>query len=496
MRISIILLFLASVHFSSCKKFLEEKTQSEMTPETTEDYSQLLFGISYPRSTTVLMPGVHLMSDDVQFYANQYNNYDEEAQRGHPAYSWQFNFDDLAREVSLIGTYHDSWTVLYKHITGCNIAIASTGESTGTTSEKNQLLGEAYALRAFLYWHLINLYGKPFNDSASSPDKNPGVPLLLSADLRNEHPVRSTVAEVYTQIRKDIEQSITYFNIEKKKSTLFRFNYPAAHLFASRIYLYTEEWDKVIEHATASIGAQPMIIDLNDWPAGYYYDESMYKPIHAQPNVETLFLYGNKNEASTGADIMSGFSEDLASEFEEKDLRTTIYYSKLPDFLGMFTPLKYGTQKRDLKTGSVENFTSLRTSEAYLNRAEAYAQLYATTNNTVHAQRALDDLNFFRQRRFSPADFQPLTIMPPAELLQFCRDERRREFFEEGQRWFDLRRYGMPEIIHLYALSTGVQKFKLEKRDPQYTLLIPREAIRLNPGLQQNPAAPPRVPFY
>jgi hypothetical protein len=496
MRISIILLLLAGVHFSSCKKFLEERTQSEMTPETTEDYSQLLFGVSYPRSTSELMAGVHLMSDDVQIYANQYNDYDMEAKKGHPAFTWQFNFDDLAKEVGIVPTYVDSWTVLYKHITGCNIAIASTGESIGSASEKNQLLGEAYSLRAFLYWHLINLYAKPFNDSASSPDKNPGVPLLTSADLRNEFPVRSTVAEVYTQIRKDIVQAVTYFSIEKKKGNLYRFNYPAAQLLASRIYLYTEEWEKVIEHATASIEAQPMIIDLNDWPAGYYYDESMYKPIHAQPNVETLFLYGNKNEAVSAADIVSGFSEDLASKFEEKDLRSIIYYSKLPDFFEIYTPLKYGTQKRDLKINSVENFTSLRTSEAYLNRAEAFAQLYATSNNPAHAQRALDDLNYFRQRRFSAADFQPLTLMPAVELLQFCRDERRREFFEEGQRWFDLRRYGMPELIHLFALTTEVQKFKLEKRDPQYTLQIPREVIRLNPGLPQNPAAPPRAPFY
>ncbi len=427
MRISIILLFLASVHFSSCKKFLEEKTQSEMTPETTEDYSQLLFGISYPRSTTVLMPGVHLMSDDVQFYANQYNNYDEEAQHvDNPLIHGNSISMILPGKLilSVPTMIHGQYCT---NILPDVISPSPPLESRqAQPAKKNQLLGEAYALRAFLYWHLVNLYGKPFNDSASSPDKNPGVPLLLSADLRNEHPVRSTVAEVYTQIRKDIEQAITYFNIEKKKSTLYRFNYPAAHLFASRIYLYTEEWDKVIEHATASIGAQPMIIDLNDWPAGYYYDESMYKAIHAQPNVETLFLYGGKNETSTGSDIMSGFSEDLASKFEEKDLRNIIYYTKLPDFLGMFTPLKYGTQKRDLKINSVENFTSLRTSEAYLNRAEAYAQLYATTNNTAHAQHAIDDLNFFRQRRFSPADFQPLTIMPPADLLQFCRDERRR----------------------------------------------------------------------
>ncbi|QEC44095.1 RagB/SusD family nutrient uptake outer membrane protein [Pseudobacter ginsenosidimutans] len=495
MRISIIFLFLAGIHFSSCKKFLEERTQSEMTPVSTEDYSQLLFGTSYPRGGTVLMPGVTLMSDDMQYYAHQIDH-DYEAKTGYPAFTWQYNFDDLARTSGLTNPFKDSWTVLYNHITGCNIAIDATPESKGTASEKDQLMGEAYALRAFLYWHLVNLYSRPFNDSTTTPDKLPGVPLLISADLRNELPARSTVAEVYTKIRKDIEQAVTYFSVDKRKDNLHRFNYPAAHLLASRIYLYTEEWEKVIEHATASIAVQPLVLDLNDWPADYYYDESMYRPIHAQKNQETLFLYGTASEMRTGADFVAGMSEDLASKFEANDLRATIYFSPLPEFMLMFTPLKYGTQKRDIKVNAVENATSLRTSEAYLNRAEAYAQLYATKNNPADAQRALDDLNFIRQRRFSPANFQPVTMMPAAELLQFCRDERRREFFEENQRWFDLRRYGMPEIIHIYALFAEVQRFKLSKGDPAYTLLIPTEAIRLNPRLEQNPAAPPRNPFY
>lgn len=221
----------------------------------------------------------------------------------------------------------------------------------------------------------------------------------------------------------------------------------------------------------------------------------MYRPIHTQKNVETLFLYGTIHEMKTNADFVAGISEDLAHQFEATDLRSTIYFAQMPDFMMMFTPLKYGGQKTDI-AGRPENATSIRTTEAYLNRAEAYAQLYATKNNPADAQHALDDLNFIRQRRFRPADFQPLTMMPAAELLQFCRDERRRELFEENQRWFDLRRYGMPELIHIYSLFTEVQRFKLEKRDHAYTLLIPRDAMRLNPKLEQNPAAPPRAPFF
>jgi hypothetical protein len=38
----------------------------------------------------------------------------------------------------------------------------------------------------------------------------------------------------------------------------------------------------------------------------------------------------------------------------------------------------------------------------------------------------------------------------PQKILQFCLTERRREFSFEELRWFDLRRYGMPSIVHTF----------------------------------------------
>ena len=59
----------------------------------------------------------------------------------------------------------------------------------------------------------------------------------------------------------------------------------------------------------------------------------------------------------------------------------------------------------------------------------------------------------------------------PDALIQLVRDERRRELCFENHRWFDLRRYGMKEIKHVWYDESGhAIEYTLQQNDPGYTL--------------------------
>ena len=74
------------------------------------------------------------------------------------------------------------------------------------------------------------------------------------------------------------------------------------------------------------------------------------------------------------------------------------------------------------------------------------------------------------------------------ELIAFVRDERRRELCFENHRWFDLRRCGMPEMIHEVTINKGqVQEYRLAKGSDRYVLPIPKKVLDKNPALVQNP---------
>lgn len=123
---------------------------------------------------------------------------------------------------------------------------------------------------------------------------------------------------------------------------------------------------------------------------------------------------------------------------------------------------------------------SMRLSEAYLNYAEARVM-------AGHPEDAVDPINTLRKYRFAPADYVPVQDLSGDAGKQFVRDERRRELCFEGQRWFDLRRWGMPRLKHVwYNSANQAEEYILEEKDPQYTMPLPNSSLEANPQLSQN----------
>ena len=113
-------------------------------------------------------------------------------------------------------------------------------------------------------------------------------------------------------------------------------------------------------------------------------------------------------------------------------------------------------------------------SEAYLNRAEAYVEL-------GQVDKAISDLNAVRRNRI--VGYTDVTITDRDAAMTAVRTERRMELCFEGLRWFDLRRWGCPELKHTYSANNGTSpaiEYKLEQGDARYTLPIPRRERNLN----------------
>ena len=136
---------------------------------------------------------------------------------------------------------------------------------------------------------------------------------------------------------------------------------------------------------------------------------------------------------------------------------------------------------------------AFRLPEAYLNLAEAKAMLFKLGKEGGTCTEALDALNELRMNRFTATSYRALDINDPEILIREVRAERRRELCFEDHRWFDLRRYGMPKIVHKWSQSENVTvEYVLEEKDPGYVLPIPPEALEKNTALVQNPLAPLR----
>lgn len=463
----------------SCGDFLEEVSQDEFEPKTTEAFRELLNGEGYNFSSSV-NPLTYMMDDDVESVST--SSWDDIQRIQQELYTWQPDFYSFQDEE---GTYtssnKDVYKNLYELIMACNIVNEYIDGSQGTDADKAIVRAEALSLRAFYYLQLVNLYAYPYNDKDHDPSTALGVPLVLASEVFDEGEPRSTVKKVYDQIATDIEQACDLFGQDKTNRGVFRISYTAAHLLASRIYLYMENWDKVIEHATYALETAPELADLNN-----YTIDNTYNPTNgviSRNFPETIFLGGYR--AISGSYGLMGtpfnVSSDLFNSYADNDLRIGTYLMEAASYL----PYNYML----LKSSSEQEY-AWRTSELYLNRAEAYIELYKDGDQEA-GQNAVNDLNTLLSKRYR--DYEPLTLKSADELQELYREERRKELCFEGFRWFDLRRYGMPQLEHILIDQSGNStRYILKEKDPSYVLPLPDNALEHNSNLIQNELSPRR----
>lgn len=463
----------------SCGDFLEEVSQDEFEPKTTEAFRELLNGEGYTFGYSV-NPLTYMMDDDIE--GVQALSWDDINRIQQELYTWQPDFYTFQDEEGAYTSSHkDVYKNLYELIMACNIVIDNVEGSQGTSEEKAIVRAEALSLRSFYYLQLVNLYAYPYNDKNHDASTSLGVSLVLASEVFDEGKPRNTVKEVYDQLTKDIEEATALFGQDKTDRSVFRISYTAAHLLASRIYLYMENWDKVIEHASLALETAPEVADLSN-----YTIDNTYNPTNgviSRNFPETIFLGGYRPISGSYGLMGTPFnvSADLYDTYADNDLRIGVYLMPAASYLSYNYMI--------LKFASEQEF-AWRTSELYLNRAEAYIELYKKGNQEA-GQNAINDLNTLLSKRYR--DYEPLALMPADELQELYREERRKELCFEGFRWFDLRRYGMPQLEHILIDQSGNRtRYILKEKDPSYVLPLPDNAMEHNSSLIQNELSPRR----
>lgn len=494
-----------------CSDFLKESSQDEVRPATTNDLEQLLLGEGYLRDEYIANY-LDLLTDDIE------NNYSDDISQqgllpaGAPIFSWQ---KDMYERMAQNNTYgRDTWERLYGKIKGCNVVLDALENVSGSDGEKLNLRGQALAMRAFYYFTLVNLYGLPYNAENVDIKKSPGVPLILESAVKDDFPPRASVAEVYERVEKDLLEALPLIEQYGQGNYKMRVTDLFIHTLLSRMYLYMENWEKAVTHADYVIERTPALINLadqykwDDWGINFEPDKENGS-VYNIGSMELIWGYSSSDEydvyfvPTTGQGVYPAYavSASLKNLYVSGDLRTDFFYQ------GYLIGFDYNTYQwisglhfgfKTPSSSAAHPGKGMRVAELYLNRAEAKIRLAQKNSDAQLEQEALDDLNYLRAHRFS-APYTEIKAEDVAscviekeegisDLLQFCREERRRELSFEDHRWFDLRRYGMPEIIHTLSVTEGqTTEYRLPAKSDRYVLPIAQVVLERNPALVQNP---------
>ena len=131
------------------------------------------------------------------------------------------------------------WWIAYKVIYSANTVIENFKE--GESASGDQLIGEAYFLRAMMHFHMVTLFAKQYTIDPSAP----GVPLRISSNT--EVTTRASVKEVYEQVVADLRKASELMNAPRHSNSPGYATKNTALGLLSRVYLYMDENQKVLD---------------------------------------------------------------------------------------------------------------------------------------------------------------------------------------------------------------------------------------------------------
>lgn len=344
------------------------------------------------------------------------------------------------------------WNNAYQAIYAVNSVYKRVGESqTLSVSDKEQFQGEALFLRAYLHFHLTQLFGD--------------IPYVTSTDYAENSRVPKVTREfVLTEIVEDLKMAKQFLHDKESLSDRTQVDIGAVSAFLARCYLYRGEWELSVNESSEVIGNT----------AHYVWEQDLDK-VFLKESTATIWqlapqINGNStNEASSyvfssGPPPNMALSGNLVHSFEEGDLRREQWIGTVTNWVETwYHAYKY---KQNIHLDNSTEYSILfRLAEQYLIRAEAKAYL----NDLEGAKR---DLNKIRER----AQLPKITAIDQEEVLDAILKERQMELFtEQGHRWFDLVRYGRADTV--------LSLIKTAWKTTDVLLPLPEAELLLNPNL-------------
>lgn len=358
--------------------------------------------------------------------------------------------------------YEDIWEV----VRDCNIIIENLQGRDSDIAKGT--LSAAYAIKGICYYNLIRNFCQPWNDDAA--DDLPGIPVVEKFDITSM-PSRGTIRQTAEYAD---EMFVSALALDPTDRT-YIFTEWIIKAYRAKLAFWCCDWGKTKEicldiignsgYTLTPISEYNAMINAKNDAIGEVIVRSH---INNSSELDWYFTYvkGYIATRPATASLVRLFGDD-----PEKDVRYRA---------------SFDNKRMNIKVPECR----VRLSEIVLMLAEAY---YHENDNA----NALKWVNELRHNRIADAEDLTEATLPDVRekdriktdasgkavtpVLQAIFDERRKELYMEGDRWFELKRNGRPEW---WVISNGL---KYTTKSYLYTAPISKQDVDLNPELVQNP---------
>lgn len=272
-KLSILSLAAGMLALASCDSYLD-KLPDDRAEVNSLDKAKKFLVSAYPNHSTNFV--FYMSSDNVTdngvLYVAQPNQQN--------AYKWQPIETEGNDDPKAV------WNANYEAVAVANMALeALAGEES---ADAQALRAEALLCRAFAMFQNANMFCMAWNDSKA--DEYLGIPYpKVAGESVNE---RGTLRQTYENINADIEAALPLLNDGYLTVPKYHFNQKAAYAFAARFNLFYQNWDKAIEYATKALGGNPssLMRDMDSYATLAGVDDIHNKWIRSGENCNLMFV--------------------------------------------------------------------------------------------------------------------------------------------------------------------------------------------------------------
>lgn len=346
-----------------------------------------------------------------------------------------FSFSDTEDDIENI------WTYGYRVANGAATTISNAKKlmANGDISDDDygtaySYIGQCYAMKALAFYYLVNYFALPYSSA------NASTPGIVTYDLDVPQPKaqvkRGTVQQAYDQIVNDMDSAEANFDKagDEAPTSAFYIGPMGLKALEARVYMSLGDYKQAEDAAKEALSLKDAgdgTADDDD-PSDDAYINMWGGTIETD---EDLFAIKKADDDNLSANSLNNAYSDYYCTFQnaaldklgENDIRRQLLRDGND---GGTSSIKY-----DGKSSlTVSNIPIFRKSEMSLIIAECEAR-------TGSLDEARNYLMYTAKRN---PDITSVDDLPQTreELLQFIYDERVREFFGEGHRFFDARRTG------------------------------------------------------
>lgn len=464
-----VFLALSSSVITSCKKSFVELTPRGIIPVSTFYNTEVDIKSALTGAYSSLRPIYNeqygfgeIPSDNTQTYGESEVLYGEQDKL-----TWN------SRSTNL----QNAWTRFYATIAYSNIVLDHVGTPPMSAANRNGYIGQAKFLRALMYFNLVRMFG--------------GVPLVLN-EITSETQAysynRATVEQVYAQIEKDLTEAAAVLPASYSGTDIGRATSIAANALLGKVLMFEKKFtqaEPILASVASSAGTllpydqvfglgkdnnRDIIFSVQYLGGGFGEGNTFARAFVPQPSGTTITaVTGNSNNIGT---------PDLYNSFEPGD-------NRLNTAIGVFTTgnlvyyyaKKFIYQSVGANSEGDNDWPVLRYADIVL----LYAEVLNENGKTADA---LTQLNLVRAR----AGLAAKSGLSQSDARTTIYHERRIELCFEGERWFDLIRWGIM-VNTMTAHKTNYPPVNGQIGNIVSTLSlypIPNREIQLNPKLSQN----------